>query len=132
MRIFKNLRLGENMLYTLVWIAIFLIPFMNAQLMSENLVDFNKVIISWGKIAPYFLIFMINTAVLAPRLLLRHRYWMYSILLLVMLFAIFGTIEILDFRYWQSDIHLRDKARSPIWSGTGTYCLAYSWREQTQ
>lgn len=110
MRIFKNLRLGENMLYTLVWIAIFLIPFMNAQLMSENLVDFNKVIISWGKIAPYFLIFMINTAVLAPRLLLRNRYWMYSILLLVMLFAIFGTIEILDFRYWQSDIHLRDKA----------------------
>lgn len=98
------------MLYTLVWIAIFLIPFMNAQLMSENLVDFNKVIISWGKIAPYFLIFMINTAVLAPRLLLRHRYWMYSILLLVVLFAIFGTIEILDFRYWQSDIHLRDKA----------------------
>lgn len=98
------------MLYTLVWIAIFLIPFMNAQLMSENLVDFDKVIISWGKIAPYFLIFMINTAVLAPRLLLRNRYWLYSILLLVMLFVIFGTIEILDFRYWQSDIHLRDKA----------------------
>lgn len=110
MKIFKDLKLGENMLYTLVWVAIFLIPFMNAQLMSETFVDFNKVIISWGKIAPYFLIFIVNTTILAPCLLLRNRYWLYSILLLVMLFAIFGTIEIFDFRYWQSNLSLRDKA----------------------
>lgn len=110
MKIFKDLKLGENMLYTLVWVAIFLIPFMNAQLMSETFVDFNKVIISWGKIAPYFLIFIVNTTILAPSLLLRNRYWLYSILLLVMLFAIFGTIEIFDFRYWQSNLSLRDKA----------------------
>lgn len=110
MKIFRNLKLGENMLYTLVWVAIFLIPFMNAQLMSEMSVDFNKVIISWGKIAPYFIIFMVNTTILAPRLLLRNRYWLYSIVLLIMLFVIFGTIEIFDFRYWQSDLNLRDKA----------------------
>ena len=61
MKQFKKWRLGENMLYTLVWIAIFLIPFMNAQLMSESVVDFDKVIISWGKIAPYFFIFLLNT-----------------------------------------------------------------------
>ena len=85
MKIFRNWRLGENMLYTLVWIAIFLIPFMNAQLMSESTIDFDKVIISWGKIAPYFLIFLVNTTILAPRLLLRHRYRMYSAMLLVML-----------------------------------------------
>ena len=98
------------MLYTLVWIAIFLIPFMNAQLMSEHRVDFDKVIISWGKISPYFIIFLVNTTLLAPRLLLRNRYWMYSILLLTMIVTIFGAIEILDIRYWQSDINLRDKA----------------------
>ena len=110
MKRFKKLSLGENMLYTLVWAAIFLIPFMNAQLMSEHEVDFNKVIISWGKISPYFLIFIINTTLLAPRLLLRNRYWLYSILLLTVVCSIFGAIEILDFRYWQSDVDLRDKA----------------------
>ena len=110
MKIFRNWRLGENMLYTLVWVTIFLIPFMNAQLMSETVVDFNKVIISWGKIAPYFLIFIVNTTILAPQLLLRNRYWLYSILLLAMLFAIFGTIEICDFQYWQENAVLRDKA----------------------
>ena len=110
MKRFKKLSLGENMLYTLVWTVIFLIPFMNAQLMSEHEVDFNKVIISWGKISPYFLIFIINTTLLAPRLLLRNRYWLYSILLFTVVCSIFGAIEILDIRYWQSDINLRDKA----------------------
>ena len=110
MKILKNLRVGENMLYTLVWIAIFLIPFMNAQLMSESAVDFDKVIISWGKIAPYFIIFLVNTSILAPLLLLRNRYGLYSILLLTMIFLIFGTIEICDFQYWQENVSLRDKA----------------------
>lgn len=110
MKNFRYWRLGENMLYTLVWIAIFLIPFMNAQLMSESFVDFNKVIISWGKIAPYFIIFLVNTTLLAPRLLLRHHYWLYSGLVLVMLFTIFGIIEIGDFQYWQENDSLRDKA----------------------
>ena len=110
MKLLRRWELGENMLYSLVWVAIFLIPFMNAQLMSEHEIDFNKVIISWVKVMPYFTIFLVNNILLAPKLLLRNRYWIYSILLLVMLFSIFGTIEILDFRYWQSNDELRDKA----------------------
>ena len=98
------------MLYSLVWTAIYLIPFMNAQLMSEHAVDFNNVIISWGKITPYFVIFLANNNILTPKLLLKNSYWLYSIILLVMIFAIFGTIEITDFRYWQTDDLFRDKA----------------------
>lgn len=110
MKLFKGLTLGENMLYTLVWTAIFLIPFMNAQLMSEHTVNFNYVIISWVKIAPYFVIFIVNNNILAPRLLLRNHYWLYSISLLAIVFAIFGAIEVFDFRYWQSDDLYRNKA----------------------
>ena len=110
MRRLKKLNVGENMVYSLVWIVVFLIPFMNAQLMSEEHIDFNKVVISWGKIAPYFVIFITNNIILAPKLLLRNRYWLYSISLIVMLTAIFGTIDILDFRYWQSDDDLRNRA----------------------
>ena len=110
MKLVKRFELGENMLYSLVWVAIFLIPFMNAQLMSEHQVDFNKVVISWGKVAPYFIIFIVNNFLLAPRLLLKNRYWLYSILLLAVLFLIFGSIEILDIRYWQTNDVLRDKA----------------------
>ena len=67
---------------------------MNAQLMSEHEIDFNKVIISWVKVAPYFIIFIVNNVLLAPKLLLKHRYWLYSGLLLVMLLFIFGGIAI--------------------------------------
>ena len=109
LKFFKNISLGENMFYSVVWAAIYLIPFMNAHLMSEHSINFNIVIISWVKITPYFIIFMTNNYLLAP-LLLRNRYVWYSILLVLVVSVVFGTIEVLDFRYWQSDATLRDKA----------------------
>lgn len=98
------------MVYTLVWSAIFLIPFMNAHLMAEHSISFRHVIISWGKISPYFLIFVINNVFLAPQLVFRNRYKWYVVGVLVVVFAVFGTIELLDFRYWQMDDTLRNKA----------------------
>lgn len=110
MRSFKKMRLGESMVYTLVWSAIFLIPFMNAHLMAEQTINFNNVIISWGKISPYFFIFIVNNVLLAPQLVFRNRYKWYIFWLFVVVFAVFGTIELLDFRYWQMDDTLRNKA----------------------
>lgn len=98
------------MVYTLVWSAIFLIPFMNAHLMAEATIDFDNVIISWGKISPYFLIFVVNNKLLAPQLVFRNRYKWYILGLFIVVFAVFGTIELLDFRYWQMDDSLRNKA----------------------
>ena len=106
----RNRGIGENVLYSLVWAAIFLIPFMNAHLMSEREIDFEKVIISWGKITPYFIIFVVNNFILTPKLLLKRRYWQYIISLIVFVVAVFATIEISDFRYWQYNVDLRSKA----------------------
>ena len=105
----KNIGLGENVIYTLVWTAIYLIPFMNAHLMSEDVVDFDKVVISWAKISPYFIIFLVHNYLLSP-LLMKHRYGWYIVLLLLLVASVFGVIEVLDFRFWQSNIDLRDKA----------------------
>ncbi len=106
----KNLQIGENMLYSLVWIAIYLIPFMNSHLMSEQELDFNNVIISWVKITPYFIVFLFNDKLLAPYLLLRNRYWWYIITVLAVVCGVFGPIEVLDFHYYQADIALKHKA----------------------
>ena len=108
-KIFKNIGLGENVIYTLVWTAIYLIPFMNAHLMSEEAVDFDKVVISWAKISPYFIIFLIHNYLISP-LLMRHRYGWYIFLLLLLVVITFGTIEVLDFRFMQSNFDLREKA----------------------
>lgn len=106
----RNRGIGENVLYSLVWAAIFLIPFMNAHLMSEHEIDFEKVIISWGKITPYFIIFVVNNFILTPKLMLKKRYWQYVLSLIFVVVAVFATIEISDFRYWQYDVDLRSKA----------------------
>lgn len=108
--IFKNLQLGENMVYGLVWAAIFLIPFMNAHLMSEAEINLGNVIISWGKIIPYFFIFLVNNYILAPYLLLRNKYILYIFTLLVLVCIPFGAIEYLDFHYYQANLDLRHKA----------------------
>ncbi len=110
MRGIKNMKFGESMLYTIVWAAIFLVPFMNSHLMAEDFNDFSKVIISWGKILPYYIIFIINNRLLAPQLLLRHRYKWYIVLLILLVAAVFSTIELLDFKYWQMDATFKDKA----------------------
>lgn len=107
---FKNMRVGESMLYTLVWAAIFLVPFMNSHLMAEDFKDFNHVIISWGKISPYFLIFIVNNNILAPQLVMRHRYKWYIFGLILLVVSVFGAIELLDFKYWQADAVLKNKA----------------------
>ena len=59
-KILSKVNIGENMVYGLVWATIFLIPFMNAHLMAESNIDFNNVIISWGKILPYYIIYNVN------------------------------------------------------------------------
>ena len=110
MRGIKNMRFGESMLYTIVWAAIFLVPFMNSHLMAEDFKDFSNVIISWGKILPYFIIFLINNRLLAPQLILRHRYKWYIVLLILLVAAVFSTIELMDFKYWQMDATFKDKA----------------------
>lgn len=108
-KILRNISIGENMVYALVWTTIYLIPFMNAHLMSEDVIDFSKVVISWVKITPNFVVFLVHNYCLSP-LLLRNRYGWYIVLLILLVTLIFGTIEVLDFRYWQSNESLRDKA----------------------
>jgi LytS/YehU family sensor histidine kinase len=41
---------------------------------------------------------------------MKHRYGWYILLLLLLVSSVFGTIEVLDVRFWQSNVQLRDKA----------------------
>lgn len=110
MKIAKKTSVGENLFYTFVWLAIFLVPIINSKLMSELHVNFPSVVISWGKIAPYFIVFIINNNILAPRLLSRGRYIWYTIVAVAVLVVIFGGIQALNFRYWQASEVLQHKA----------------------
>ncbi len=84
------------MAYVLVWATIFLVPFIYTKLISDNPVELSDVLTIWGKIIPYYIIFLINNYLLAPFLLLRQRYMWYTVSLILLVVAVFGNAELLS------------------------------------
>ena len=82
------------MAYVLVWLTIFLIPFIYTKLIADRQIEFNDVLTIWGKILPYYIIFLINNYLLAPFLLLRQRYMWYIVAVVGLVVAVFGNEEI--------------------------------------
>lgn len=85
--------IGENLVYSVVWIAVYLIPIMNSTLMSEEHISLGKTLIAWIKISPYFGLFLINNQILIRFLLIKHRYILYLLTSFVLLGITFGCIE---------------------------------------
>lgn len=92
MKIQKKQAIGENLLYVMVWIAIILVPVLNSQMMAELHVSIENVLIAWWQIAPYLFIFIVHNTVLAPRYMLRHKYWKYLASNIVLILAVFTPV----------------------------------------
>ena len=89
--------IGENFLYALVFIAVYLIPILNSFLMAEENVDFyNKVFLAWSIITPYLALFLINNYILIPFLLNRGRILWYVITAFTVTTVAFALIESLE------------------------------------
>lgn len=94
--IIRRVKVGENMAYVLVWATIFLVPFIYTKLTTDKPIELHDVLTVWGKILPYYIIFLINNYLLAPFLLLRQRYMWYTLSLLLLVAAVFGNAELLS------------------------------------
>ena len=92
MKIQKNQAIGENLLYLMVWSAIILVPVLNSLMMAELHVSFENVLIAWRQISPYLLIFFVHNTILAPRYMLRHKYWKYIAGNLLLILGIFTPV----------------------------------------
>ncbi|MFI3306173.1 MAG: sensor histidine kinase [Rikenellaceae bacterium] len=86
--------MSENLLYGLLWTAIILVPMLNA-VMTTTLQQLYPidVISAWSKVAPYFLIFLINNARLAPLLLISRSYATYVVVVTALVFTIFTLVD---------------------------------------
>lgn len=96
MKITRKQAIGENLLYVMVWAAIILVPVLNSQMMSELHINLENVLIAWRQIAPYFIIFIIHNAVLAPRYMLRHKYYKYLASDLLLIILVFWLVNIYE------------------------------------
>ena len=84
---------GERLLYILVWGMAILVPILHSKMMSEEHVYLVNIFTAWGKLFPYIFIFIMNDALLAPKLLFRKRYFAYVATIIPMLVVIFYGIE---------------------------------------
>ncbi len=98
----RKQKIGENLIYSAVWTVVYLIPIMNAKLMSELHVDFNNVLTAWIKTTPFFVLFLIHNQVLARLLVSKKRHIVtYLLTSIVLLGVTFSLIEV----YEQSDLY---------------------------
>ncbi len=89
----KQVLVGENLLYLLIWGVVLLVPVMAPKMLGEVRISLENVIISWQKVFPYLLLFIINNWVLVPRLLYRKHYISYVLVVVLVISAIFGVVE---------------------------------------
>jgi len=91
-----NLRVIEWVLFMVIWIAVFSVPFFNYRL--DNTIDWGKVKGEWIRMLSFFIIFLLNTLVLIPKLLFNKRYYLYiaaaflSAILVVGMTIAIGTV----------------------------------------
>ena len=89
--------IGENVLYTLVFIAIYLIPILNSFLMAEEHIDFyNKVFLAWSIITPYLVLFLLNNYILINFILNKGYIFGYVITAFSVSTITFAVIELLE------------------------------------
>ncbi len=86
-------QLSENLLYVLVWVSILLVPVLNTELTSREHLYVEELFMSWLKIAPFMLIFLLHNIFVAPRALRSKNYGRYFVAMIVMLLSIFGAVN---------------------------------------
>ena len=92
----RKQRIGENLIYVMVWLVIILVPILSSKMLGEEHVDLEAIFTSWRKIAPYLLLFVINNSLLAPKLLQKRRYVLYVLCDLAVITAIFGAVDLYE------------------------------------
>jgi sensor histidine kinase YesM len=101
MKLGKNLNIrkqfiGESTLYFLVWVLVFIAPFMNAGLMSEEIADPRVSLLALLKILPFIFIFLLNHLVLFRYLHRGRLRWLYYLVAVVLVVFIFSMIELYE------------------------------------
>lgn len=101
MKLGKNINIrkqfiGESTLYFLVWVLVFIAPFMNAGLMSEEIADPRISLLALLKILPFMFLFLLNHLVLFRYLHRGKLRWLYYLVVVILVVLLFSMIELYE------------------------------------
>ena len=87
--------IGETLLYAIIWTSIFLVPFMNAGLMSADIDNqyLQPAFQSWLKILPFYVLFLLNNHLFYRYMLTKKLYTAYSLVVIFLIVLIFSALE---------------------------------------
>lgn len=87
----------EHIIYTLMWIALYLSPLMGIYMrMSGNphiVFSWDEIINAWEFNTVWIVLFVIHNFLLAPLLIIKRRTWLYTALVVVLLVATMFTLS---------------------------------------
>lgn len=92
----RKQKIGENLLYSIVWIIIYLIPIMNSRLVSELHINIGNLFTAWLRITPFFLLFIIHNQLLSRLLIKKKRYLLYFFTCIALLGVTFALMEVYE------------------------------------
>lgn len=92
----RKQKIGENLLYSIVWIIIYLIPIMNSRLVSELHINIGNLITAWLRITPFFVLFLIHNQLLSRLLIKKKRYLLYIFTCIALLGVTFALMEVYE------------------------------------
>lgn len=102
-------RTSENLLYILVWGAIFFVPALNTAMTSQQQIYIEEVLAAWFKTGPFFMVFLINNNYFAPQFLFKQQFFPYVVAIMVLSILTFVGVD-----YIQDNLMQRFHARRVI------------------
>ncbi len=88
----KRIRYVENGFYILIWLVVILAPFFLAGPNGERERGWEFIFRGWKMTLLFFVVFCINNFILAPRLLLKGKVWIYLACCLILVAGV-GVVE---------------------------------------
>ena len=90
-----NIRIIELVVFVVIWMAIFSVPFFNQRISNE--VDWGKVLGEWIMMLSYLVIFLLNTLFFVPKFLFQKKYRSYLIFTLLAIVSVVGATVFVRF-----------------------------------
>lgn len=79
----------EVLFYVLIWALVFSVPFFSER--GSGHLNWNNIAGHWVNLCGYLIVFLTNVYLLVPRLLLKKRYLIYFVLIMVLILLVIAV-----------------------------------------
>ncbi len=92
----KQIAIGENLLYFLVWLLVLIVPVLNSEMVEGSRVLWVDMLTAWRRLAPYLILFLLHNIVIAPKLLFKRKYVAYFVVDIITIVLIFTVVDVYE------------------------------------